>query len=50
MLDHPDERRALGDKAAAWAREHATLERMARDYVAFYEKVLACGGEYGAIS
>ena len=50
MLDHPIERRALGDKAAAWAREHATLERMARDSVAFYEKVLACGGEYGAIS
>lgn len=39
-------RERLGKAARAWATEHATLERMGRDYEAFYGRLI--GGAYGA--
>ena len=40
LLDDKEARERLGRNARAWAEEHANLERMGRDYVAFYQRVI----------
>jgi glycosyltransferase involved in cell wall biosynthesis len=41
LLSHPDQARQLGEQGYAYARERFSVERMARDMIALYEKAMA---------